>query len=263
MEEKTMKRPLLKAIIFTIIPLICATIAGAIIAINSFEGNYSIVVQSALFALSIIIGIMIIKFLHLKFEEIGFKKIINGTAKNMLYFIPLIVIELLPFFTGFNEQNSPSRIILLIIFTIIVGINEELYFRGIILNLFKNNGVKAIIISSILFGLGHIINAIVNTNYLYIVLQIIFSFIVGIICAEIVIITKSIIPVIIFHTIHDFVASITNDSVSGIALIILIIQMLILILYIVLTWNKLKRHGGSGGEDSGTADETARRSGFL
>ena len=81
------------------------------------------------------------------------------------------------------------------------------------MTLYKNNAIKAIIISSVLFGIGHIANAFSNSNYFYIILQIIFAFIIGLVYAEIVIITKSIIPAVIFHAVHDFMAMVTNDNV--------------------------------------------------
>jgi membrane protease YdiL (CAAX protease family) len=238
--EKNVKLPLLKAILFTFVPLIFATIAGTIISIKSLNGNYIIIAQSVAFALSIFVGLIIMKKLHLTLLEIGFCKM-DTRVKNVLFFIPLLIIEILPFFTGLNDKNNIPRILLLIVFTIIVGINEELYWRGIILKLFTNNIVKAIIISSVLFGIGHIVNALAIENYLYIILQIIFAFIIGLIFAEIVIITKSIIPAIIFHTIHDFVANITNDSVEGIALLILGIQLFVLIVYAIILWRKSKK----------------------
>jgi membrane protease YdiL (CAAX protease family) len=235
-----MKKPLIKAIFFTFIPVIFATIAGTVISIMELDTNSSIIVQSICFFVSIMVGIIITKILHFQFNEIGINIIQKNTSKKVFYFIPLIIIEILPFFNGFNEQNNYLRIILLIIFTVIVGVNEELYFRGIIVALYKNNGIKAIIVSSILFGVGHIANAFSNSNYLYIILQIIFAFIIGIVYAEIVIITKSIIPAIIFHAVHDFIGMVTNDNIVGKSFLVLIIQMIVLIIYIIIMWKEIK-----------------------
>ena len=240
MAVNTIKRPLIKAIFFTLIPLIFATIAGTIISIMELDNNISIVVQSICFFISILTGIIILKILHFRFNEIGIRNIQKEGLKNVFYFILLILVEMLPFFNGLNEQNNFIKVILLIIFTIIVGINEELYFRGIIMGLFKNKNIKAIIISSILFGVGHIANAFSNQNYLYIILQVIFAFIIRIVFAEIVIITESIILPMIFHTIHDFIAMITNDNVIGKSLMILIIQIIVLLIFCIMMLKKIK-----------------------
>jgi membrane protease YdiL (CAAX protease family) len=150
-----------------------------------------------------------------------------------LYFIPLIIIEIIPFLSGFNEKNNLVRIILLIIFTINIGINEELYFRGIIMSLYKNNIIKSIIVSSMLFGIAHITNAFDNTHFLYIIFKIMFTLVLGIIYAEITIITKSIIPGVIIHAIHDFIAMTTNNGIS-------IMTLIILLIYPIIMWKKIK-----------------------
>ena len=49
MAENTMKRPLIKAVFFTFIPLIFAAIAGTVISIMKFDNNSSIIVQSICF----------------------------------------------------------------------------------------------------------------------------------------------------------------------------------------------------------------------
>jgi len=241
MTENIIKRPLLKAIFFALIPTVFAVIAGIIISIKELDDNFSLVVQTICFTISIIVGIIIIRTLHWQFTEIGICKVQKDTLKKVLFFLPLIIIEILPFFTGLNDKNNSLRIILLIAFTVIVGINEEIYFRGIILSLFRKNIIKSIIVSSVLFGIVHIANSFSNTNYLYIILQVAFAFVIGIVYAETVIITKSIIPAILFHSMHDFVAMVTNDSVEGTALIILIIQFIILIIYAIIMYFLIKR----------------------
>jgi membrane protease YdiL (CAAX protease family) len=239
-------KPVLKAVLFTFVPLLFAAAAGIIISIKALNENQAIIAQTAAFCASILIGLIILRKSGFTLTETGFKKLEYNTVKAALYFIPLIIMETLPFFTGLNENNNGLRIVLLVFFTIIVGINEELYFRGIILNLFKkDNVVRGIIISSILFGIGHTANALAGKNWDYIAAQVIFAFLFGIMAAEIVIITKSIFPVILIHAIHDFVSNITNDGVqNGIPLIILIIQIVILIVYVIIMFKKIKQNNG-------------------
>jgi len=240
MNEKTVKRPLIKAVFFALIPTFFAIIAGVIISIMELDYNFSVIIQSICFMISIIIGMIIIKIFHWKFSKIGICKIEKNTLKNVLYFLPLIIASSITLFLGFNDENNLLRIILLIIFTFIVGVNEELYFRGIILSLFKIDKIRAIIISSLLFGIVHSANAFVHTNYLYVVLQVIYSFIIGIVFAETVTLTGSIIPAILIHTLHNFITFITENSVEGFALVILTIQTIILIFYAVIMWKIIK-----------------------
>ncbi|MBU3192314.1 CPBP family intramembrane glutamic endopeptidase, partial [Clostridium bowmanii] len=95
----------------------------------------------------------------------------------------------------------------LIFFTLAVGISEEVYFRGIILKLLKDNfSVKqTIVISALVFGIGHFASILVGQSIVEVLLQIINAIVFGILAAEIVMITKSLFPVIIWHLLFDFV----------------------------------------------------------
>ena len=119
----------------------------------------------------IIIGA--IAFLTLKYLcpdwKLGFNKngLKNGFKKYGTVGIVVGVISGIAFYIGLKPFNSHPTIwkVLIegIIYYIGVAIVEELYVRGLLLNLFeklcykrKNNTIIAIILSSVIFGLGHI-----------------------------------------------------------------------------------------------------------
>lgn len=119
----------------------------------------------------IIIGA--IAFLTLKYFcpdwKLGFNKngLKNGFKKYGTVGIIVGVISGIAFYIGLKPFNSHPTIwkVLIegIIYYIGVAIVEELYVRGLLLNLFeklcckrKNNTIIAIILSSVIFGLGHI-----------------------------------------------------------------------------------------------------------
>lgn len=119
----------------------------------------------------IIIGA--IAFLTLKYLcpdwKLGFNKngLKNGFKKYGTVGIIVGVISGIAFYIGLKPFNSHPTIwkVLIegIIYYIGVAIVEELYVRGLLLNLFeklcykrKNNTIIAIILSSVIFGLGHI-----------------------------------------------------------------------------------------------------------
>lgn len=119
----------------------------------------------------IIIGV--IAFLTLKYLcpdwKLGFNKngLKNGFKKYGTVGIVVGVISGIAFYIGLKPFNSHPTIwkVLIegIIYYIGVAIVEELYVRGLLLNLFeklcckrKNNTIIAIILSSVIFGLGHI-----------------------------------------------------------------------------------------------------------
>ena len=153
---------------------------------------------------------------------------------------------MLPLISGINNYSFTFKIVMLWAFHyLVVGIHEEFYFRGIILSLFKNNLKKAIIISSIIFGMIHLSNLsylIFNNELIFsefllsTLLQVFYAFIAGVVYAEIVVMTKSILPVIFFHTIGNFTSSISNES-----LIIGVIQGLLLTIFAIVMWIKIFR----------------------
>lgn len=99
---------------------------------------------------------------------------------------------------------------------------------------------KAIIWSSVVFGALHLVNILNGKDTLYLILQMCFAFLVGFVLAEIVSITKSLWVVIIWHASHDYISIITGDALNKTALIILVIQVGILLLYAICIWNKSK-----------------------
>jgi len=244
MTKNITKRPLFKAIIFGLVSTIFMIIAGTIIDLMKLEpGNiYFLLIHTFWVCISIIVGIMVIRKLERKFVEIGIRRIEKNTLKNAFYLIPFFIIVMLPVFAGFDKNIDTCKIILFwVIHYIVVGIHEEFYFRGIILSLFKDNLKKAIIIPSIIFGMVHISNltnfyftGFTYSDILGLVEQIVFAFIIGVVYAEVVLITKSILPVIFFHAMYDLTVTISNNY-----FIIGSIQWLLLIIYAIVMWLKL------------------------
>jgi membrane protease YdiL (CAAX protease family) len=121
-----------------------------------------------------------------------------------------------------------------------VGISEELYFRCIILKLLKDSfSVKqTVIISALIFGIGHIASALSGKGSVDVLLQVINAFLFGILTAEIVNITKSLIPTIIWHFAFNFVNRITlTAGVNGILAVGL--QVIVMVIYAYILWDKI------------------------
>lgn len=87
-----------------------------------------------------------------------------------------------------------------------MGIAEELYFRGMILRLLgKSFGpLPVVFISVLIFGIGHASGAFVERSLVLVLLSILNAFLFGWIAAETALITKNIVPLMIFHCLFDF-----------------------------------------------------------
>ena len=113
-----------------------------------------------------------------------------------------------------------------------VGFIEEIIFRGFLFKMMSKDNVKsAIIVSSITFGVGHIINLFTGADVLMTLLQVCYATSIGYLFTIIFYMSKSLIPCIITHSIMNSL-SIFNSSYSLVGGIFLIIVPLIYAFYI-------------------------------
>lgn len=82
-------------------------------------------------------------------------------ARQFLYYLPLLLIMTRNFWNGVAANFSLPETICCIICMLCVGFVEEVIFRGLLFRALAKDNVKtAILISSITFGLGHLLNLI-------------------------------------------------------------------------------------------------------
>jgi hypothetical protein len=212
----------------------------AVPKIMRLDDNWQIVIATFFLVISIGIGILIMSRSRFSLSEYGFRKSEKNAFRKVGWYIPLLALEILPIvLIGFESEVTVLQYIILLFFTTAVGFNEEIYFRGLILKLIREKGIKkAIIWSSVIFGILHLANSLNGKNALYLILQVMFAFLVGIVLAEVVCITKSLWAVIIWHAVHDYIATITSDTLDTLALIVLAIQVGILLVYSICIWKR-------------------------
>lgn len=235
------RHPLRSAILLGLLPILLATAAGVVSVVLAFNETQTLIAQTISFAISIGLGLLLVARSKLGLAAFGFRRLAPGSSPVALYFLPLLAAELLPFGNGFDLSLSLTRVGLIFLFAAVVGINEELFFRGLIFKILETKGLKyAVIVSSLLFGIGHAFTALSGSDPLYVLVLIIFAGLFGLICGQLVVLTKSIVPAIIWHGLHDFIASITLETGTSLNLTLLLIQTAILCLYAIFLWRKLQ-----------------------
>lgn len=118
-----------------------------------------------------------------------------------LYFLPLVLLASTNLWGGIALQYSVPEALLYVISMIGVGILEELIFRGFLFKaLCKENRKRAVIISSLTFGIGHIINLLNGAQFLPTLLQIIYATAAGFLFTVIFLRSGSLLPCIIAHS---------------------------------------------------------------
>ena len=232
------KHPYIAAILIALLCTFMTALGSAVPQIIGLDIDMQLVVTTFFLIISVSIGLIIIKKTNIKFFNYGFRMNEKNSYRKVWYYIPLILIEIIPIaFVGFSSNITSMQYITLLFFTIAIGFNEEIYFRGIVFNFLLVKSRKiAIVLSSVIFGILHLANAFNGKNLVYLVLQVFFAFLVGIVLAEIVSVTKSLWLVIIWHASHDYIANITGDNLDSKALIALVLQVIILLIYSICIW---------------------------
>lgn len=122
--------------------------------------------------------------------------------KSFLYFIPLLLIIVAPLCGGININNSTSEIIFFVLSMFEIGFLEEIIFRGFLFKMMEKDNVNiAIIVTSITFGIGHIINLFNGASLIPTLIQICYAIAIGFLFVTIFQKGKSLWPCIITHAI--------------------------------------------------------------
>lgn len=137
-------------------------------------------------------------------------------ASKMLFYTPLFILLTANLWYGVAMNVSPLETILYILSMLCVGFLEEMIFRGFLFNAMAKNGVKsAIIVSSVTFGIGHIVNLFNGSGaeLLPNLLQVIYAVAIGFTFVMIFYKTKSLIPCILTHSIFNSLSAFSNEAV--------------------------------------------------
>lgn len=181
----------------------------------------------------IILAALIINRLYTK-EKLHFNNWKIFSRSVMVDFF--IIYYLIAIITNFSAMH---HIIFYFVLASLIGIAEEITFRGMVLGSFihnwrgKNPILGGVLLSSLIFGLTHAVNAfsqpLINT-----IVQIVVAFSLGIILAFMYLRTNNLFTSILLHMLVDFTSiSLTNTTESqagwGSAFLILVVAILVLI----------------------------------
>ena len=141
----------------------------------------------------------------------------KGNLKSFLYFIPLLAILTVNLWNGVRMNTSVINTILFITSMICVGFLEEIIFRGFLFVGMSQNSIKsAIVVSSITFGIGHIVNLLNGGDFVPTLLQVFYAIAIGFLFTIMFYKSKSLIPCIIVHAVFNSLSifSVENSSMT-------------------------------------------------
>ena len=220
--------------------LICYALIIVYLILNIFCMNrfgladYRSTLVNTIFTVLLLVLIIAMK----RTEYYGLTKVTDW--KNYLYFIPLMVIVSANIWNGIHITNTKQEILFYILTMCNVGFIEEVIFRGFLFNMMAKSNVKrAIIVSSLTFGMGHIVNLLNGAELISTLLQIGYAFAIGYLFVTIYYRSKSLIPCIIAHAVFNSL-SVFNIVNTFSRYIIPVILMIVPLLY---AWYINKKKG--------------------
>lgn len=165
------------------------------------------VIVNTILSLLLVLLIILLK----RREYYGLVKVKN--YKDYLYFIPLVLIVSVNLWTGININNTTTEIICHILNMINIGFIEEIIFRGFLFKMMEKDNVKsAIIVSSITFGIGHIVNLLNGSDLIPTLMQISYAIAVGYLFVIIFYKSKSLLPCIVAHSLTNALSIFNVDN---------------------------------------------------
>jgi len=136
-------------------------------------------------------------------------------ASKFLYYIPLVFLASCNLWLGVKSNYPLLETLFYIGSMLCVGFLEEIIFRGFLFKaMSKDNLRSAIIVSSLTFGIGHIVNLFNGSGaeLLSNICQVCYAVAFGFLFVIIFIHSKSLIPCIITHSVINSMSVFANES---------------------------------------------------
>ena len=161
-------------------------------------------------------------------------------AKRLLWYSPLVLMITTNLWGGIFLNLSVLETVLYMLSMVFVGLLEELIFRGLLFKAMARDNLKsAVIVSSVTFGIGHIVNLLNGAPFFDTLLQIIYAIAIGFLFTVLFLKTGSLIPCIVTHSVINALSAIAVDTGPVLDCISALFLTVVSLLY---TWWILKKH---------------------
>lgn len=219
---------------FAIIPVVFTALGSAAGQILAAGDVASVLIITAAAMISAVIGIIVMKLSGQSRRSFGFRAPTNVRAA--WWFAPPAITVVLVLATA-GVSSTGAIIAAYLVLSIAVAINEETWFRGIVLAVLRPAGIRtAVIVSSALFGVLHLANLAGGADLGAALLQVAFAVIFGVVAAELAVVTGSLWPAILWHAAWDSVSYLGGNQVVPIALAGVGLSCVVMLVYAVWLW---------------------------
>ena len=197
---------------------------------------------TAVFALAVSLFLFCWMKKNNKLEWFGLCKP-TASAKAFLFYIPLIVLTGKNLWGGAELHYDAAGTVCFIVKMLCVGFLEELIFRGFLFKAMSRDSIKwAVIVSSVTFGLGHIIN-LINGSGMGLAenwVQIFFAVLIGFLYVIIFHRGGSLWPCVISHGVFNSLSAFSADGMEIGRLAILCVLTVVYAVVLLKTLPKAK-----------------------
>ena len=225
----------LKQIFYKYETILCILLIVLYVVINSFcIQNFGITDYRSTIINTIFSAMLL--YLIVKLDRVayyGLRKVNN--TKQYLYFLPLVLIVSVNLWNGININHTGSEIMFHILTMFNIGFIEEIIFRGFLFKMMAKDNVQiAIIVSSVTFGIGHIVNLLNGAELIPTLLQICYAVAIGYLFVMIFYKSGSIVPCIIAHALFNALSIFNVETTVSmyIASVFLIVVPIVYAIYI-------------------------------
>lgn len=137
------------------------------------------------------------------------------SARSMLYYLPLLFMLTANFWCGAKVSCTGIEALLFVVTMLLVGFLEEVIFRGLLFGAMReHNPTAAVIVSSLSFGIGHILNLVNGSGAAVLsgLLQVVYATSAGFMFVMIYIRSESLVVCILSHGIFNALSIFANES---------------------------------------------------
>lgn len=172
-------------------------------------------------------------------------------AWRFLYYVPLLILASGNLWNGVAVNYSTAGTVCRIACMLCVGFLEEVIFRGLLFAAIARDNIRsAIVISSVTFGIGHIINLFNGSgmNLVNNLCQIVFTIAIGFLLVTIFYRGGSLLPCIFVHSAINVLSTFANNANAAVKrdIIQILVMILITVAYNLILTGTLPKNQWKG-----------------
>lgn len=228
------------AIAFAVIPVFFTAAASAASQLLHADDASAALMIAGGAGVSAALGLLVMRVSPASLRQYGVR--VPRGARAGLWFLPLPITIVLVLATQ-GVRVPGAVLIAYAVLTVCVAVNEEVWFRGIILAVLRGGGVRAAIIgSSIVFAVMHLANLAGGQALPEAILQLTFAALFGVAAAELAVVTGSLWPAIVWHAAWDFVNYAGGNVTTNAALAGTGAASAVILAYVLVMWRTATLH---------------------